>query len=296
MSVGRAYLVEAFLEFFGVENTKSEPTKKMPEQNASLEAKNEHFDKVLEKFVDYHVFHLGVTVDDKVQNYGLSLIELFIVLMQLNDTIHEGDGDRNVINWKYLLWVFKANNKLSKYATEGMYLLTSVKCMLTHQVSERVIWGRGTNKKGTIIIGVNMPNDLEMEHTIKSTKNLITSMGANKTEKAVLRSSMAVTGVSESLHAYDESSNVKPPSTAHTKKSADRDEGIMLGDLRLLRPFKCDPMHEPHPSFPDMLKSVREKIDLGEFLRWLENHKRQLARGQSVVPENEESESSDADD
>ena len=141
-------------------------------------------------FVDYHVFHLGVTVDDKVQNYGLSLIELFIVLMQLNDTIHEGDGDRNVINWKYLL--------------------------LTHQVSEPVIWGRGTNKKGKI--GVNMPNDLEMEHTIKSTKNLITSMGTNKTEKAVLRSSMAVTGVSESLHTYDESPNVKPPSTAHTKK------------------------------------------------------------------------------
>ena len=42
------------------------------------------------------------------------LIELFIVLMQLNDTIHEGDGDRNVINWKYLLWVFKANNKLKE--------------------------------------------------------------------------------------------------------------------------------------------------------------------------------------
>ena len=87
--------------------------------------------------------------------------------------------------------------------------------MLIHQVSEPVIWGRGTNKKGKI--GVNMPNDLEMEHTIQSTKNLITSMGANKTEKAVLRSSMAVTGASESLHASDESPNVKPPS----KKSAD---------------------------------------------------------------------------
>ena len=90
--------------------------------------------------------------------------------------------------------------------------------------------------------------------------------------------------------------SIKPLSTAHNKKSADRDEGIMLGDLRLLRPFKFDPMHEPYPSFPDMLKSVREKIDLGEFLHWLENHKRQLARGQSVVPENKESESSDADD
>ena len=45
-----------------MENTESEPTKNLPEQNASLEAKNEHFDKVLGKFVDYHVFHLGVTV------------------------------------------------------------------------------------------------------------------------------------------------------------------------------------------------------------------------------------------
>ena len=55
--------------------------KNLPEQNASLGAKNEHFDKVLGKFVDYHVTVMGVTVSDKVQNYGLSLIELFIVLI-----------------------------------------------------------------------------------------------------------------------------------------------------------------------------------------------------------------------
>ena len=60
VSVGRAYLVEAFLEFFGMENTESEPTKNLPEQNASLEARKEHFDKVLGKFVDYHAcFPLG---------------------------------------------------------------------------------------------------------------------------------------------------------------------------------------------------------------------------------------------
>ena len=89
-----------------------------------MQGKKEHFDEVFGKFVDYYVSHFGVTVDDKVQNYGLSLIELFVVLMQLNDTIHEGDGYRNVINWKYLLWLFKVNNKLSKYAIEGMYFLT----------------------------------------------------------------------------------------------------------------------------------------------------------------------------
>ena len=98
MSVGRAYLVEAFLEFFGVENTKSEPTKKCPNKMQAWRQRMNTLKRCLRKFVDYHVFHLGVTVDDKVQNYGLSLIELFIVLMQLNDTIHEGDGDRNVFN------------------------------------------------------------------------------------------------------------------------------------------------------------------------------------------------------
>lgn len=113
--------------------------------------------------------------------------------MQLNDTIHEVDGYRNVINWKYLLCLFKANNNLSKYAIEGMYFPTLVKCLLTHQMSECVIWGRETNKKGKI--GTDMLNDLEMEHNIKDTKTTITSMGANKTEKSVLRCSMSVTAV-----------------------------------------------------------------------------------------------------
>ena len=64
---------------------------------------------------------------------------------------------------------------------------------------------------------------------------------------------------------------------------------------KVVKPFKCAPLHEPYPSFPEMLKSVREKINLGEFFRWLERHKTLLARGLPVVPENEESESSDAD-
>ncbi|KAJ7323101.1 hypothetical protein OS493_032673 [Desmophyllum pertusum] len=204
-SVGRAYLVEAFLEFFGMDNTESVPTKNMPENNATMEEKKQHFDNVIGQFVDYHVFHSGVSDDDKVMNYGLCLIELFVIPMQVNDTVHEVDGDRNVINWKYLLWLFKANNNLSKYAIEGMYFLTLVKCLLTHQMSERVIWGRETNKKGKI--ATNMPNDLEMEHNIKDTKTMITAMGANKTEKSVLRCSMSVTGMREFLSAFDATSN-----------------------------------------------------------------------------------------
>ena len=45
-----------------------------------------------------------------------------------------------------------------------MYFLTLTKCLLTHQMSEHVIWMRTTRK-----IGANMPNDLELEHSIKDT-------------------------------------------------------------------------------------------------------------------------------
>ena len=117
-----------------------------------------------------------------------------------------------------------------------------------------------------------MPNDLEMEHAIKDTKTMITAMGANKTEKSVLHGSMSVTGVSESLSAYDESSE----SIAHTKKSSARDEGIMLTDLKLLKPFNCNPLHEPHPSFTEIRKSIREKLNINDLFQWLTKHKRRF--------------------
>ena len=82
---------------------------------------------------------------------------------------------------------------------------------------------------------------------LRTQKTMITAMGANKTEKSVFRGSMSVTGVSESLSAYDESSNVKPESTAHTKKCSARDEGIMLTDIRLVKPFNCNPPPPPSP-------------------------------------------------
>ena len=137
-SVELVYLLEAFLEFFGMETIESQPTKNMPPQNSSMDFKSQHFDNKFEHFFSNHVFHVGVTAEDKVQNYGLCLIELFAVLRQLNDAAHEGDGYRNVTTWTYLMLLLKANNNLSKYAIDGMYFLTLTKCLLTHQMSERV--------------------------------------------------------------------------------------------------------------------------------------------------------------
>ena len=46
-------------------------------------------------------------------------------------TVLEDDRYRNVTTCKCVMWLFKANIIWSKYAIEGMYLLTLTKCFLT---------------------------------------------------------------------------------------------------------------------------------------------------------------------
>jgi hypothetical protein len=41
--------------------------------------------------------------DGRIFNYGLHVIQLGTLLMQLNDTEKEGDGERSLRNWKLLM-------------------------------------------------------------------------------------------------------------------------------------------------------------------------------------------------
>ena len=67
-SPGLVCLVEAFLEFFDMETIlKVSQLKTCHRRTQAWRARStEHIDNMLERFVNYHAFHLGVTVDDKV--------------------------------------------------------------------------------------------------------------------------------------------------------------------------------------------------------------------------------------
>ena len=237
LSVGRAYIIVAFTEFFGMESLTGEPTRNIPLQNRSRVANKQHFKKTFDAFVDTYILQecdeeVPIELQDKVMNYGLCVIEFTVLLQQMIDTVHEGDGERLLVNMKYLLLMFKAKSNYSKYAIEGMRFITQVKCNLSQQLATRVTYGRFVNtarKKGR-----NLETDLAMEHTIKSTKNLINAMGANKTEASVQRATRAVSGVQQIVHSYDACSNVTPASTAHARKGADKDEQLMIADLMKL--------------------------------------------------------------
>lgn len=74
--------------------------------------------------------------DDRLFNYGLQVLQLGVMLMQLNDTECEGDGGGSLINWKMLLLYFRCHPRGMKYAYEAMRFIT---CILKHCTLRRLL-------------------------------------------------------------------------------------------------------------------------------------------------------------
>ena len=77
-----------------------------------------------------------IEVDDFVTNYRLCFIFLTILLLQMKDTAAEADGEKNLINQKLLLSVFKSMGAYSKYAIEVFVSIAQIECMLTSRLAE----------------------------------------------------------------------------------------------------------------------------------------------------------------
>lgn len=106
--------------------------------------------------------------EDRVLNYGLQVIRLGTLLMQLHDTEKEGDGERNVRNAKLLMLYFRSRPRGMKYAFEMMRFLTCVKALYTEKVAHKIIHGQFVNWRGGE--GKNVADDLKQEHFVKDDK------------------------------------------------------------------------------------------------------------------------------
>ena len=103
-----------------------------------------------EEAVDQYVFQ-GLSSsngDDVVKNYALCSIYLTIVVLQMKGTTAEGDGNRNLINQKLLLSIFKSLGQYSKYAIEMFNSIAQMEVMLTSRQAEEFKWGFFTNWNG----------------------------------------------------------------------------------------------------------------------------------------------------
>ena len=116
-------------------------------------------------------------------NYSLCMIFLTVLLLQLKDTAAEADGERNLINQKFLLSIFKSMASFSRYQMEMFVSIAQFECLLTPQLAEQLKWGYFVNWRGGA--GNNIEEDLAQEISNKIGKRIVQRMGANKSLNSI---------------------------------------------------------------------------------------------------------------
>ena len=281
LSVGKAYIITAVLNFFGMSDLEDTPSlHKFPQNIAreTTENKKKYFDDAFGKFIDKFLLQKvnanDFYNDDYVMNYALCCIFLAVLVMQMKDTAAEGDGNRNLINQKLLLSVFKSMGAYSKYAIEMFVSIAQIECLLTPRLSEQFKWGFFVNWRGGF--GKNIEDDLAQEISNRCSKSIVQRQGPNKTLNSISKVCKATTGIYQIVQEFDSSVGIHKTSVEHTTRDSLQDEKEMVQDLLQLNPFhymsaRC------HDSFPEIKRSPLKYLNIVEFHEWLDKHMRELA-------------------
>ncbi len=85
-------------------------------------------------------------VPDGVHNYACPLLNDGILILELRDAIHEGDGEHVLACWKLMLLYFRYA-KHYKYSLEAFHLTAAVNGINSTRLSEEIKYNRFIIKK-----------------------------------------------------------------------------------------------------------------------------------------------------
>ena len=208
------------------------------------------------------------TRPDSVHAYSCELLTLGLLFLEFKDGIREGDGDRDMMAWKYFLLIFKAAGR-KNYAIEALTMLTQYHITLPPRLAEQLKWSRFINTHGTI--AHNISCDLHMEHLNKIAKVAIEGLGANKSEKAITRVGKAIGTMTSTLDQFDTVNNVPAESGAQSKKSSEKDLHKVVNQLVKSRVFNIIPGRK-HKSFPNIKTNYIRTLSEKNLKDWMIMH------------------------
>lgn len=244
--------------------------------NFSTDDAQEFFDTALDKFVAKFILQWnapGEWETDGVMSYGLFMMSVTALLLNMKDTAKEGDGNRNLINQKMLLSTFKSLSAYSKYAIEMFVAIAQQECLLPPQLAARMKWGYFVNWNGGQ--GKNVETDLAQEISNRLSKKIVQRMGANKTVPLISKVTKASNGIKEIVENFDRAIDHRKSSSYHTTRSAADDEEGMINDLLLIRPFTFRGGRY-HPSFEGIKRCPSRYMNHQKFYGWIRKQKNNL--------------------
>ncbi len=212
---------------------------------------------------------------DDMYNYQVSFLEYGMIVKNFSDAVKEGDGERIIQNWKFLLPYLKANGAASrKYALEGFHLLAQVHCLLTQRDAHRLIWNRSVKSKNGP--GGNIPMDLGMEHYIKIMKIIIRNLGSDACNvKIHNRYAKALSFNKKVVDNFDSMSLIINRSGKHVKKLAQKDMRKIVCELVDQKAFLFT-LGRSYKHCKAMPNSLLHGFQICSLYQWIQEHKRKI--------------------
>ena len=279
-SVGKCYVVEAFLDFFHMADAKHKPKANAPPSAQGLTDadRKSYIINTLDKFIDKYILFDGKKESAAVQTdgiwcYSVNLLKSFMLLADIKDAVATGNGQHLSNLRKQLLVHFFVTGGFNEFAIEMLVNILQTQVLLSEAEAYNCQWAVTVNWKGGV--GHNIEIDLFQENMNSDMKKLIRSMGANKTEKAITRASKASAGVTNIVESFEKQVSIHRRSSTHMHKSSSDDERLILSDLRAIRPFEQEEgrMFE---SFVDIPCDPTHLLDEAKFKQWIARHKNNI--------------------
>jgi len=165
---------------------------------------------------------------DGIYSYSKQLLRLGCFYLEFADGIREGDGERVLRCWRYLLPICLGSGR-TNYSCEILNMLFQHSFALPPRLSAQLLWSPFINVHGEP--GKNIPADLHMEHLNRLAKDAIRSQGANKTNRAISRVGKAVGTLAPVLNQFDKDNCVATPSGKHSRANAKTDISVVVSEL-----------------------------------------------------------------
>ena len=231
-----SHVIAAALHYFKMDDInavlKSDDPSKI-KQTRGIPGKQKLFyltmENMIERYINITPFNMPeVKDDDQVRAYAKEVPSSGAILMEFKNTVQEGDDERLLRVWKFLLLVFRSSNK-KKYTLEGLLLLIQANFLLPPCLKYQLMYSRFVKTRGRP--GKNIPMDLHVEHVNRIVKSAIYHQMSNLSPTAIIRTSRCTGSFVNTTEQFDRISSLHCQSSSHSEANLDKDIHHISGSI-----------------------------------------------------------------
>ena len=205
-------------------------------------------------------------------NYGCLHIALGLLLRNAEDTVKEGDGERLLMTWKFLTYIFRLKGH-NKYALAGLRIIASVEALLTPRQAHRLTWNRFAGRKEGK--GKRISRNLRVEQLNKISKEEIRALGfPNINEESVMNATRATASIDEMQEqAKKDDLGMSSRSGYHcNKRSITTFQCILEQVHNKAKMFQFQPGRK-FLVFPNLSREIFANLSPTSLQRWIKKHR-----------------------